>query len=652
MDSNLQVGAGLSKQGLAIVRAFVKATTNGDVSTASREAAIAADACPDEAQRIRTLISVIGDLLAHGWKFSNAEGAITARLPLAVPLSSKKEGVRQVQLAQRERQLLKPSIREFVRKMEKRRLGPTGWCSIYSLVRDGLQLADRLKEALGAGTEIVPNVISPYIQVVENAEQRCEFTGLRLMDVWRYFRYTWAMPYNSVPGRSMLLLVRDSAAQNHPVIGIAGLGSAVVQLGVRDKWIGWTSDAVIERLRDKPTKKDASWIATRYADLLNGIYKADLISGRLLSRAELKSPTEKTIKKLRHAASNSWADHHRFPSKSDHKSRAYSARHWARQARLPLFKAKRCETLARLLEVQKAFRESTFTKTADGLRELVSNTSGRRAIEIILRSAKAQHVGIDMLDITICGAVPPYNPLIGGKLVAMLLCSPEVRAAYEKRYSGTPSVIASSMAGRAVRRRPRLVFLGTTSLYGERLNQYHRIKLPATELGGTAGVVSYEFLGESLGFGSSHLSSDTVAEIERLLSHLQNGRKVNSIFGEGVSPRLRKIRDGLDALGFVSDVVLKHGNRRLIYGIALANNFRQILIGAAENPDYILPQRGKGNLSMLIAKYWGRRWLRPRLERRPDVIELVATLDINNTYTHPARVVLPESIEDTAPLFA
>lgn len=39
----------------------------------------------------------------------------------------------------------------------------------------------------------------------------------------------------------MMILVRDAAAANHPVMGIAALGSAVVQQTVRDEWIGLDS---------------------------------------------------------------------------------------------------------------------------------------------------------------------------------------------------------------------------------------------------------------------------------------------------------------------------------------------------------------------------------------------------------------------------
>ena len=46
---------------------------------------------------------------------------------------------------------------------------------------------------------------------------------------------------------------------------------------------------------------------------------------------------------------------------------------------------------------------------------------------------KAERVGIAMMDIAICGGVAPYNSLLGGKLIAMLLCSPEIVKEYEAR---------------------------------------------------------------------------------------------------------------------------------------------------------------------------------------------------------------------------
>ena len=48
-----------------------------------------------------------------------------------------------------------------------------------------------------------------------------------------------------------------------------------------------------------------------------------------------------------------------------------------------------------------------------------------------------------------CGAVPPYNALLGGKLVAMLAASPEVVLEYRRRYRSLPSTTLQQAAARA-----------------------------------------------------------------------------------------------------------------------------------------------------------------------------------------------------------
>jgi hypothetical protein len=67
---------------------------------------------------------------------------------------------------------------------------------------------------------------------------------------------------------------------------------------------------------------------------------------------------------------------------------------------------------------------------------------GREAVSRMVRKAKADRVGAAIADLTVCGAVPPYNEILAGKLVAMLMASPQMVAEYRRRYGGTPSVIA------------------------------------------------------------------------------------------------------------------------------------------------------------------------------------------------------------------
>ena len=80
----------------------------------------------------------------------------------------------------------------------------------------------------------------------------------------------------------------------------------------------------------------------------------------------------------------------------------------------------------------------------------------------------------------------------------------------------------------------------------------------------------------SKGYGSYHFSQASIDYLETLLGRAGGGRKVNSIFGEGVNPLMRKLRDGLAEVGLPTDDLLCHGNPRVVYGVPLAHNFRDV----------------------------------------------------------------------------
>jgi hypothetical protein len=269
---------------------------------------------------------------------------------------------------------------------------------------------------------------------------------------------------------------------------------------------------------------------------------------------------------------------------------------------------------------------------------ILSSSAARTALGQLVRLVKAQHVGIDMMDITVCGAVAPYNHLLGGKLVCLLLTSHEVVEYHGRRYGDQVSVIASSMRGKAVRRPPRLVFLGTTSLYGVGSSQYNRVKVPCQELGGRAGEkLEYKELGLSKGYGSFQFSATTIDIVDTLLGRQAEGRRVNSIFGEGVNPLLRKMREALELLKLSSDRVLNHGNPRVVYGVALGRNFREVLLGFEDKPDYLLPVGDPRRSTDQLAAYWRRRWLAHRATQA-EILESVKQHTLAYPVTHGARV--------------
>jgi hypothetical protein len=238
-----------------------------------------------------------------------------------------------------------------------------------------------------------------------------------------------------------------------------------------------------------------------------------------------------------------------------------------------------------------------------------------------------------MMDIVVCGAIAPYNVLLGGKLVCMLLGSPEVVKYYAAKYKKQPSIIASSMKGSPMHRPHNLVLLCTTSLYGVGSSQYNRVKVPAEALGGRPGdKLEYYKLGYSVGFGSFHFSQETLKWIKVLLGRKSN-RLVNSIFGEGVNPLMRKIRESLDEIGLLSDKILWHGNKRVVYAVPLARNFRAVLLGIDRRPQYLIPQTNAKAKTAALADYWRSRWMASGSR------ELINRLNITRTSDAPSLLL-------------
>ena len=267
-----------------------------------------------------------------------------------------------------------------------------------SLMRDGRELAEtmRVVAALPTGAErlrALRRAIDPYIEVADSGSV-CAFTGLRLVDVWRYFRHTWSTAYFSTPGRRMLFLVRDRAARNHPVIGIGALGSAIIQLAPRDVWIGWTAEQLWAHLRDRPTVKWARWLEDSIKRLIEGIYAKDLIAKGLITRAAMRQPTTADIFRLRKRAAAERRLHHLYPKRNLHKTTTVDGAktNWRIQADTHLFRAKRAGTLADLLEARRRLLDAGLCKpTAEAMKKLVSTTSAKQAVSTILRQVKATH---------------------------------------------------------------------------------------------------------------------------------------------------------------------------------------------------------------------------------------------------------------------
>lgn len=198
---------------------------------------------------------------------------------------------------------------------------------------------------------------------------------------------------------------------------------------------------------------------------------------------------------------------------------------------------------------------------------------------------------IYMMDAYVLGALPPYNQLLGGKLIAYLLASNEVRDIFRRKYSGVTTIIKKRKAN-------DLVLLVTTSLYGKNSSQYNRLRYDDELL--------YLPIGQTAGFGTLHISNDTFKAMRQLL--VETDRDISHKFGNGANWRLRVIKRACEHLGMDSETILNHSFKRGLFAVPLADNWREFLEGKDQTPKYRdLPMSD-------LVDFWRTRWLRMRKE--------------------------------------
>ena len=588
----------------------------------------------------------------YGFALENRKESVRGRS--TVELMASKEVLRSELRSVVDEQKRQPAVVDFIARMEKEdRLGRH---SVRLLMADGAELAARLAPARELeGEERVAalgDAIKPYLQSADKSVDST--TGRRLREIWRYFRYSWSIPQVPTPGRQLLYLVRDAAHPAHPVIGIAALNNCPLEMGEkRERYIGWHLSAIVDRFSVAAGKGKAAleeevrWLEQQLQTSLAEIDWSNLVTAK-----EVETPDDAVVKRLtmrsqefsvlretllKEVASSSreafeadvWDDEGAPPVDDDILRLEPKASVDVRMhvARKQLVAKKRASGLARLLSARLAIAQHRDELTDPSqASSALGRDKVRSAINVVLEALKGRRAGANLLEITTCGAIAPYNRILGGKLVALLMLSPQIGADYRRRYTN-PSIISSQMKNRPVIRDSTLVYLGTTSLYVHGSSQYNRLRLPAGTIAPDQESIRYNAIGQTSGFGTVQFSPGTSKALDAYLAHDEKFRDVNSVFGEGTSPKLRKLKTGLRKLGFEPDKLIQHRHHRLIYAAPLFPNARDWLQErTAELPGYVASPDGCEDATERIAAYWRRRWLASRLCHESTMAALPQTV--------------------------
>ena len=157
-------------------------------------------------------VRVLGDLAQLRWQLVESGYGIELHSPrpqdnrVADPVQSRrrKEAIRNELRPRVLQQFSDRNVRKFIQRMERPALS-SKQKSIQQLIVVGSELQERLQAARKrpdddpTRADMLRMAVQPYLQLVD-AHSRDEHTGIRLCDIWRYFRYTWSIPQTPIPG--------------------------------------------------------------------------------------------------------------------------------------------------------------------------------------------------------------------------------------------------------------------------------------------------------------------------------------------------------------------------------------------------------------------------------------------------------------------
>jgi hypothetical protein len=206
-----------------------------------------------------------------------------------------------------------------------------------------------------------------------------------------------------------------------------------------------------------------------------------------------------------------------------------------------------------------------------------------------------------VMDLYAFGAIPPYSHLLGGKLVATLATSNQVRNDFLRKYSKGRSTIS----GRNYKsRKGGLVLLTTTGAFGES-SILDRLKTENNEL-------LWQFMGYTQGWGSFHLNNGISVKMHQYLIQTKNQVMKTYKFGEGSNWNMRVIRVCMKELGINYSKYGKHGIKRGFYISPLASNYKEFLTGKDKKPKF------HNRTAKKLFAFYKERYLLPRASRNDE----------------------------------
>lgn len=203
-----------------------------------------------------------------------------------------------------------------------------------------------------------------------------------------------------------------------------------------------------------------------------------------------------------------------------------------------------------------------------------------------------------IMDAFVLGAVPPYNAVLGGKLVASMLFTNEIRDAFKKKYGGKKSYISKDKHSGDLAAITTLSALGKSAVYD-------RIKMSNGQ--------QFISCGYSHGWGEFHFNGEVYREMKKLVSIYKPASNKAEGWGNGFRNKREVVGKALRLLN-IPQQYNRHGIEREQFIIPLAENYKDVLV-EGEKPAYYDTKIKD------VADFMKQRWVVKRAERNPEFKE-------------------------------
>lgn len=472
---------------------------------------------------------------------------------------------------------------------ERRRAALT---RLYRVARDraliergNLPWIRRAAEALPASEYNPEHVLALLSEGAPHIRLEPAVENNRLLDtrgLWRAVRATWSMGAEaSAPGREVAFVAFEDRAPGTP-LGILQFRNVVPEIMPRDRWLGVVAGTSSEHGYARHlVGVSASEVRERIsatADVLRRLRRHVSLQGLPTTTRESANPAELAgfarQRRERYRELRRTGDAH---------------------AHEQLTTIKRAETLADLTRGINA--SDTLLKADDPLGSLIADGELRKELDAGLKKLWHYHMGFVAIELSVCGAAPPFGPLRVGKLMAGLAGCESVVAAWgvERPLGQIASKVYEPDVRDAVPNPGPLVVF-TSGLFPGHSAQYNRA---------SSGTHRWRKIGDTTGFGSFHVAVDTVKALTAYNDAVDGYAHITRTFGEGSGPRFRAVGRALARLG-VPDL-RRHEVKRPLYALPLVEDPSAVLLGWSDpRPRQTTPTVDE------VAEEWWSRWVHGR----------------------------------------